>query len=157
MNEKLLKLRKEKGLSQEELANLLNVSRQSISKWELGDTTPELSKVVEIAKYYKVSTDYLLLENHDELSTDNDQHSKDKNMIIIIVAFSLGMLLLCVSIILTQIIPHDINTNHSGLIAYVFEDWTLWGITWRFLMFIPGLVLLFTALIKYLKGKKHEN
>ncbi|MGE4572598.1 MAG: helix-turn-helix domain-containing protein [Candidatus Izemoplasmatales bacterium] len=154
INEKLLKLRKEKGLSQEELANVLNVSRQSISKWELGDTTPELNKVVEIAKYYKVSTDYLLLENKIEPITNENIKENDKDTIVNLVLFTIGVLLLSVSIIITQIIPHDTNTSHSGLIAYIFEDWTFWGMTWRFLMFIPGLVLLFKALINYLKGKK---
>ena len=43
-NEKLIKLRKEKGLSQEGLADKLDVSRQSVSKWESGQTYPEIDK-----------------------------------------------------------------------------------------------------------------
>ena len=45
-NEKLIKLRKEQGLSQEELGEKLNVTRQTVSKWELGETTPEMSKLL---------------------------------------------------------------------------------------------------------------
>ena len=43
-NEKLINLRKQKGLSQEELGYKLNVTRQTVSKWELGETTPEINK-----------------------------------------------------------------------------------------------------------------
>lgn len=156
VNEKLLKLRKEKGISQEELANVLGVSRQSISKWELGDTTPELSKVVEIAKFYKVSTDYLLLEKEVDLKLEG-KSLNEKGEILDVILFVLGVVLFSISIILSQIIPHDINTRHSGLIAYIFEDWTIWGIAWRFFLFLPGIVLLLKTLIKKLKGRKNEH
>lgn len=68
-NEKLKSLRKEKGLSQEEVAEHLNVSRQTISKYELGDATPDLKKLTEITKLFNVSYDYLLgnlIEKKDE-------------------------------------------------------------------------------------------
>lgn len=45
-SEKLQRLRKEKGLSQEQLAELLDVSRQSVSKWESGQTYPEINKLI---------------------------------------------------------------------------------------------------------------
>ena len=54
-NNKLYTLRKQKGYSQEELANRLNVSRQTISKWEVGDSTPDMEKLVAISE--KVLTD----------------------------------------------------------------------------------------------------
>ena len=58
-NEKLIKLRKEQGLSQEELGEKLNVTRQTVSKWELGETTPEMSKLLEMANVFGVSVDEL--------------------------------------------------------------------------------------------------
>ena len=63
--DKLQKLRKCKGLSQEQLADKLEVSRQAISKWELGDTMPELNKIVAIANFFDVTTDYLINEKED--------------------------------------------------------------------------------------------
>ena len=66
--EKLVLLRKEFGYSQEQLANILNISRQSVSKWESGQTMPELGKLVQIADLFHVSTDYLLRENVEEKS-----------------------------------------------------------------------------------------
>lgn len=61
--EKLLNLRTQYGYSQEALAEKLNVSRQAISKWELGTTLPETDKVITISNFFEVSTDYLLKDN----------------------------------------------------------------------------------------------
>ena len=49
-NNRLYELRKQKGFSQEELANRLNVSRQTISKWEVGESTPDMEKLVNETK-----------------------------------------------------------------------------------------------------------
>lgn len=59
-NNKLYELRKQKGLSQEELAGRLNVSRQTISKWEVGDSTPDLEKLVAISDLFDISLDELV-------------------------------------------------------------------------------------------------
>ena len=60
LSEKIINLRKSRGWSQEELAERLNVSRQSVSKWESGVSNPELDKVVAMSTLFGVSTDYLL-------------------------------------------------------------------------------------------------
>lgn len=60
--EKLRKARKENGMSQEELANQMNVSRQAVSKWESGQGYPETDKLLMISNIYGVSLDYLLKE-----------------------------------------------------------------------------------------------
>lgn len=62
-NEKLIKLRKASGLSQEELGNKLNVARQTISKWELGETTPEMDKLGELSNLFEISIDELVKDN----------------------------------------------------------------------------------------------
>ena len=58
--EKLQKLRKAQGLSQEELAARLSVTRQTISKWELDQSTPELGLLAQISDIFSVTTDYLI-------------------------------------------------------------------------------------------------
>ena len=63
--EKIQALRKAKGLSQEELAALVSVSRQAVSKWELGEATPEIDKIVTLARVFGVTVDQLL--SADEL------------------------------------------------------------------------------------------
>ena len=58
--EKLQNLRKEKNYTQEELADILSVSRQSISKWESDIAFPETDKLITLAKLYNCTVDYLL-------------------------------------------------------------------------------------------------
>lgn len=53
-------LRKTKGISQEDLANELGVSRQAISKWESNQSIPDIDKIILLSNYFKVTTDYLL-------------------------------------------------------------------------------------------------
>lgn len=67
--EKLIALRKGRELTQEQLAERLSVSRQSISKWESGQVIPEVEKLIELSKAFEVSIDYLLKPSElDELS-----------------------------------------------------------------------------------------
>ncbi len=61
--DKLYNLRTKYGYSQEALAEKLKVSRQAISKWELGTALPETEKVITISEFFNVSTDYLLKDN----------------------------------------------------------------------------------------------
>ncbi len=68
--EKLYELRRASGMSQEELAEKLGVSRQAVSKWESGATQPELSKLIELSKLYNVSVDELLSLEHAKLKQD---------------------------------------------------------------------------------------
>ncbi|MBP5661198.1 MAG: helix-turn-helix transcriptional regulator [Lachnospiraceae bacterium] len=65
-NNKLYELRKQKGLSQEELAGRLNVSRQTISKWEVGESAPDMDNLVSISELFGVSLDELVLDKTSE-------------------------------------------------------------------------------------------
>ena len=69
--EKLYELRRASGMSQEELAEKLGVSRQAVSKWESGATQPELSKLIELSKLYSVSVDELLSLEHAKEQQDS--------------------------------------------------------------------------------------
>lgn len=64
--EKLITLRKKNGWSQEELAQQLNVSRQSVSKWEGAQSVPDLDRLLQMARLFGVSTDYLLKDELEE-------------------------------------------------------------------------------------------
>ena len=66
--DKLQTLRKTNNLSQDQLALELGVSRQSVSKWELGDSMPDVAKILQLADYFQVTTDYLL---RDEIETSS--------------------------------------------------------------------------------------
>lgn len=76
--EKLISLRKQKGWSQEELAERLDVSRQAISKWESGQSLPETDRVVQLATLFGVTTDYLLLEEQGENASQPKSGDEEK-------------------------------------------------------------------------------
>ncbi|KAF1299314.1 transcriptional regulator [Enterococcus sp. JM4C] len=78
-SEKLRDLRMKKGISQEELSEVLDVSRQSISRYENGTAQPDLDKLVLLAKYFEVSTDYLLVGSpEEEQAPSSDAMGTDK-------------------------------------------------------------------------------
>ena len=102
--EKLYQLRKQKGLSQEQLADELGVSRQAISKWEGGTCLPETEKLAQLSDFLGVSIDYLLKDNVNEASpADNKpvtQNNADKSKVLSIAFFSasavcIAMLIVC--------------------------------------------------------------
>ena len=75
-NEKLQELRKQRGLTQEELAEALYVSRTAISKWESGRGYPNIDSLKAISKFFSVSLDELL--SGDELLTIAEEEGKQK-------------------------------------------------------------------------------
>ncbi len=76
-------LRKTKGLSQEELAEKIEVTRQSIAKWESGETLPDLMKCRELALYFGTSIDHLM--NYSFENESVTEHQKDGKYIFGIV------------------------------------------------------------------------
>jgi transcriptional regulator with XRE-family HTH domain len=79
LNEKLLNLRKKSGLSQGELADKLSVSRQTISKWELGETSPDINQAKKLAEIYMISLEDLI--NNKTLPIPNQRISRAKKMV----------------------------------------------------------------------------
>ena len=77
-NNKLYELRKQKGFSQEELANRLNVSRQTISKWEVGESTPDMENLVAISELFEISLDELVLNKVPEEADTSAQVVKSE-------------------------------------------------------------------------------
>lgn len=83
-SEKLITLRKAKDLTQEQLAEKLGVSRQSISKWEGGQATPEIEKIVALSAIFDVTTDYLLKSSEiDDLSVKTEMLEKQQQLMLI--------------------------------------------------------------------------
>lgn len=84
LSEKILSLRKSRDLTQEQLAEQLNISRQSISKWESGQATPELEKILLLSSLFDVSTDYLLKPSEiNELSIKTELLEKQQQKILV--------------------------------------------------------------------------
>ena len=88
-NEKIVLLRKQKGLTQEDVAFQLGLSRQALSKWESGNCEPDFKKLKELAKMYDVSLDYLLDDDFEKKIEDADKNREEtsykvyKNQVII--------------------------------------------------------------------------
>ncbi len=72
IGEQIQNLRIQKGLTQERLAEMLEVSRQSISKWELGQAIPDVDKIIRMSELFGVSTDILLLRSSENNQTDKN-------------------------------------------------------------------------------------
>ncbi len=75
--DKLIKLRRQKGWSQEELAEQMSVTRQSVSKWESMQSLPDLDRILQLSKLFGVSTDYLLKDEiEDEQAEEQEQSGR---------------------------------------------------------------------------------
>lgn len=77
LDEKIIYLRKKNGWSQEDLALKLDISRQSVSKWESGMSLPELDKIISMSKLFGVSTDYLLKDDIGDTDNKEDADTQD--------------------------------------------------------------------------------
>ena len=76
--DKIISLRKKAGWSQEELAEQLNVTRQSVSKWEGAQSAPDLDRVLQMSRLFGVTTDYLLKDELEEAQADSQAEKGEK-------------------------------------------------------------------------------
>ena len=114
LGEKILRLRKEHTLSQEDLAAQLTVSRQAVSRWELGESVPDTEHIVQLSKRFGVSTDYLL---NDAYESDRDipvvkissaelkADYRNKFRIASYCMLGLGLIGILTLLILTSVVP----------------------------------------------------
>ena len=75
--EKIVRLRKQVGWSQEELAEKMNVSRQSVSKWESTNSIPDLNRIIMLAELFDVSTDFLLKDENEAFDSRDENKKSD--------------------------------------------------------------------------------
>jgi len=99
LGEKIQKLRKQRGLSQEALAEKVTVTRQTISKWELGQSTPDLDFIAQLSDIFNVSSDYLIkdemVEPDEPLYKRRSYRLSEKGKRIILVIVSAAALMAC--------------------------------------------------------------
>ncbi|RVU54319.1 helix-turn-helix domain-containing protein [Anaerosphaera multitolerans] len=115
LNERLEKLRKDKGLSQEEVSNYLGVSRRTISKWEKGTSNPDLNNIVKLGELYNVSMDYILKGNGKEevdINTENsevkvEKKTKSKTWLMVLIIIFLFLLLAALIILMVNWYPRE--------------------------------------------------
>lgn len=165
--EKLTQLRKRESYTKEELADILQVSRQAISRWEMGTAVPDSSNLLRISKLFKVSADYLL---NDDYESDGDipavqENSrtleKKYNGIIRIVVGSmfagLGAIGMFIMGIIGSVGDYEVSRPAAGggvmVIARGFKAYLIsQNIEWLFVMciiaLVAGLLVVFVPMIK---------
>lgn len=163
--DKLQYLRKTKGISQEELASQLNISRQAISKWENNSSIPDVENIVKLSNIFEVSTDYLL-KSEDEISKlDMKENSSQRKLKI----SSLGSILIVLGFvgvffmgILSAFRPVNIigDREISGFPAYLISNEIVWLFALCLLAFVGGVLTFLLPYIKSLlqqKNKQHSQ
>lgn len=167
--EKLTQLRKRESYTQEELADILQVSRQAISRWEMGTAVPDSSNLLRISKLFKVSADYLL---NDDYESDGDipavqENSrtleKKYNGIIRIVVGSmfagLGAIGMFIMGIIGSVGDYEVSRLATGggvmVIARGFKAYLIsQNIEWLFVMCIIALVVGLLVIVAPMVKKK---
>ena len=99
IGEKIYSLRKSKNMSQEDLANVLNVSRQTVSKWETGESNPDIEKIVPLCDFFDISTDELLKGSNSYLEREivlEKKRNKALTMSLCIVIFVVMMIIMMI-------------------------------------------------------------
>ena len=109
-------LRKQKGYSQEELADKVGVSRQAVSKWESEQSTPDLEKVITMSELFEVTTDYIL-KGIEPLPKDVTQQKKKPNASIFSVA---GTAFNLIGVIASAMIWYDKQNASAIAIGVIF-------------------------------------
>lgn len=133
INEKIYNLRKEHNLSQEELADKLNVSRQTISKWELGESCPDFDKIVPLCELFDISTEELLRDKKEIVQSENSQ----KVDVIKAILICVSIFFYFIAIIATVVAEEFLHLN-DGLVAATFLT----------LSAIATIILVFTLLTR---------
>lgn len=119
MEERINLLRKKMGLSQEELANKIGVSRQAVSKWESGQSMPDLDKIIALSDLFGVSTDYIL-KGTDVPEDEGSQNGERSKKIMISGAIIFALLALMIAFSLNRFRDDEIFmlTICGGVVGY---------------------------------------
>lgn len=127
INEQIYSLRKKQNLSQEELANKLNVTRQTISKWELGESLPDLDKIVPLCEIFKITPDELLIGKKNNEIIKEYKPDKIKALLI-----SVSIFLYFIGVVSIIFLEEYVHLN-DGVIVSIFL--TICGIATSIIIF----------------------
>lgn len=113
---KIMRLRKKEGLSQEELAEKIGVARQTISKWELGETSPDLNQAKKLSILFNVSLDELSSNDIKNVLIEKTSNTEKLAGLILKLIKFIIIFLICVPIlyIIMFIVYKNVRENNSG-------------------------------------------
>lgn len=162
VGDKIYRLRKQNGLSQEELADKIEVSRQSVSKWETNTMTPGTEQIAALAKLFKVSIDYLILNEEDrkEVAASQDmmpaKTKKHHRIRIAVVGLIIAVFVTVLSIVIAAISLISSSPNKGDVTASVnhlhFTSEVI--ITIGVIVALLCVIALCVIIYKYIKHKK---
>ena len=109
LGERLIKLRKKAGLSQEEVADKLNVTRQTVSKWETDASLPDFDKIVPLCNLFKIESNELLTGNKVEKENIILEEKDNKSKRVLILSISIFLYFLAVTLLITGIAAFKMN------------------------------------------------
>ncbi len=126
---KISELRKKQHLSQEQLAEKMNVARQTISKWELGETSPDIRQAKELSKIFKVSLDELAHNDIKDIVIEKVTHTEKKTISIfkIIIFIFVIVIFLLIFLIVSHMFTSDETTRESRRLVEESIYCTLYG------------------------------
>ena len=127
IGEKIMGLRKKQGLSQEELAEKVGVARQTISKWELGETSPDLKQAKELSKIFKMSLDELTNNDIKDILVEKTSNTeKLAGLILTLMKIMVIFIVVAPILLITlRIIFKNIQEKNSGRLMTVSIECTL--------------------------------
>ena len=123
----IMELRKKNGLSQEELAGKIGVARQTISKWELGETSPDLKQSKELSRIFNVSLDELVDNDIKEVLIEKTSNTeKLAGLILKLIKFIVVFIIVVpILLIALRIVFKNIEENNSGRLMSVSMECAL--------------------------------
>lgn len=169
LGETLANLRKTKGLSQEQLATELNLTRQTISKWELNQSTPDINYLVQLSDFFGVSTDDLIRGKQGNMVIDSNKpnfesedpvHTKPVSIHVNIyklfvylgtVFAGVSLIGIIVFVVCSALQPWGALIGRwyfEGLLGFLIGTNTLWFFIILFVLFIAGSTISIYGLIK---------
>ena len=167
--ETLTYLRKSRGLSQEQLAGELDLTRQTISKWELNQSTPDLGYLVRLSDFFGVSIDYLVRgEQENRASGADDTEYETSNVMgaskqapsvnvhrwcfyLGIISMGVSLLGMIAFVICSALHPWGAMVNYmyfEGLLGFLIGTSTLWFFVVLLVLFAAGATISVYAILK---------
>ena len=134
IGKKIMELRKKKGLSQEQLADKVGVARQTISKWELGETSPDLKQAKELSKIFNISLDELVDNDIKEILVEKTSNTeKLAGIILKLMKFIVVFIIVApILLIVLRIIFKNIHEHNSGRLMNMSINCTLHDETYSY-------------------------
>lgn len=163
--ERLTNMRKSKGLSQEQLAQKLDLTRQTISKWELDQSTPDLEYIVKLSDFYGVTTDHLIKGEPSGQTSDTVKYTSESTGLkihhvllslagMVMGASFIGVLAFIICSALRPMSALVNGMNFEGLMGFLMATKTLWVFIVLVVLLVLSTVAFGYGVVKTFLGKK---